>query len=130
MFEDKNRDGTHDPDGTDGIPGNGDDEINLPGWEIRAYADTNPANGQLDAAETSTIAASDITDANGAYSLSLTPGDYIIVEVSQTGWRQTAPAIGKHEVTVTAGQAMSNIDFGSVENGNQHLAQRLRGVWG
>ena len=77
-FEDVNGNGARDA----GEPG-------LAGWEIRAYDDVN-GNGVLDTGETTgPIAAT--TDADGNYSLDLTPGKYVVCEVLQAGWLQSTP---------------------------------------
>jgi len=90
-FLDVNADGTRDADGADDVAGNGDDEVGLEGWEIRAYDDTD-GDGFLSQTEFDAGSAlSDTTDSNGEYSLTLVPGDYIIVEVLQSGWTQSAP---------------------------------------
>ncbi|MCJ8283636.1 MAG: Ig-like domain-containing protein, partial [Rivularia sp. ALOHA_DT_140] len=68
------------------------DEPGLEGWTI--YLDDNN-NGQLDTNETSTF-----TDANGNYNFtSLTPGNYTVAQVLQSGWQQTFPEVN---ITTTA----------------------------
>src|SRR5699024_4563198 len=113
-FHDQNRDG--DPDA--GEPG-------LAGWTIRAYADANQ-NQKLDASET-TISATDATDANGDYELTVEAGDYVVCEVLQAGWAQAAPSVsaptactaiaaaadGGHPLDLTAGEASPDNDFGN-----------------
>ena len=56
-------------------------EPGLAGWTINAYADAN-SNGILDASET-TIVGTAVTNASGAYSMSLRPGRYVVCEVQQ-----------------------------------------------
>lgn len=69
-------------------------ETGLEGWTI--YLDDNN-NGQLDTGETSTL-----TDANGNYSFTeLTPGNYTVAEVLQSGWEQTYPGV---RVSTTASE--------------------------
>ena len=59
-------------------------EPGLSGWTI--YLDSN-ANGALDGAEPSVL-----TGADGSYTFSnLVPGKYLVGEVMQPGWEQTAP---------------------------------------
>jgi uncharacterized membrane protein len=110
-FNDLNHNGVRDPS-----------EPVLPGWGIRAYVDTN-GDGTLQAGET-TIAASTVTDAFGAYSLSMSPGKYVVCEVLQPGWNQSLPvntkcsaiaglAPGGYAITVGSGQAEINNDFGN-----------------
>ena len=112
-FHDQNRDGVHDA----GDPG-------LANWTIRAYTDANQ-NQQLDAGET-TIAASDSTDANGDYSLTVEAGDYVVCEVLQSGWAQSLPqgadcsaisalADGGHPFALAAGDAETGADFGNYQ---------------
>jgi hypothetical protein len=61
-------------------------EPGLAGWTI--YIDQNE-NGALDDGELSTTTASD-----GSYSFAiLTPGHYIVAELQQPGWEQTAPSV-------------------------------------
>src|SRR4029079_13760729 len=67
-FDDLNANGAKDA----GEPG-------LPGWTINAVVDVN-GNGVKDAADT-VIAASDITNGSGTYSLLLNPGSYVVCEV-------------------------------------------------
>src|SRR5262249_57322760 len=78
-FSDLNGDGPKDA----GEPG-------LPGWDIRAYTDSN-GNGVRDNGET-TFALS-TTDASGAYSFSLNPGKYVVCEVLQATWNQYRPRV-------------------------------------
>src|SRR4029453_2776896 len=71
----------------DGLKETGD--ALLPGWTINAYADTE-SDGLLDLTDYQAgAAATDDTDANGAYSLSLNPGKYVVCEESQTGFKQS-----------------------------------------
>src|SRR5205823_91070 len=58
----------------------------LAGWTV--YADRNN-NYRLDAGEPSAV-----TGADGSYTLTLTPGSYVLREVPQAGWRQTTPGQG------------------------------------
>ena len=112
----------------DDLDANGDDDSGtdpgLEGWEIRAYADLN-GNEQLDATEIAAgVVSSATTDSNGNYTLSLSPGDYILVEVLQAGRIQTHPAdtvnlidstLGEfgHAVTLVSGQLDEENDFGN-----------------
>ena len=120
-FEDLNGDGEH--QGTDPA---------LAGFEIRAYADLN-ANQQLDQAEVvAGIVASSSTDASGTYSLTLDPGNYIIVEVQQAGFLQTTPttnvlatgltgagdvADNGFALTLPSEGALTGNDFGNARTG-------------
>ncbi len=81
-FHDRNGNGTKDGDG----------EELLSGWTINVYADDEEANGHLDLAEADDGPDfTQDTDASGAYSFTLPPGAYIVCEVLQNGWTQTAP---------------------------------------
>jgi hypothetical protein len=63
----------------------------LENWVINAYADVD-GDGVLDAAEfVDPPAGTDTTDANGDYSITLSPGKYIVCEEAQTDWFQSAP---------------------------------------
>jgi VCBS repeat-containing protein len=74
-FNDLDGDGVRDP----GEPG-------LAGWTI--YADLNN-NRQLDANEPAAVTAAD-----GSYTLTLPSGTYVLREVLQAAWRETAPRGG------------------------------------
>ncbi|MCG2683351.1 MAG: GEVED domain-containing protein, partial [Planctomycetales bacterium] len=78
------------------------DETGLEGWTI--YLDAN-GNGMLNVGELSTTTADD-----GTYAfVELTPGDYIVREVTQSGWQQHGPEY--YNVTVGAGQIILGQDF-------------------
>src|SRR3989441_681901 len=79
-FNDLNGNGVKDP----GEPG-------LTGWTILAYTDGN-GDGTLSATEAVAVpAATAITDATGAYTLTLNPGTYVVCEVLQSGWFESRP---------------------------------------
>jgi len=80
-------------------------EAGLPGWTIFLDSD---GDGVLDVGEPSTI-----TDPNGNYSFGVDAGTYNVAEEAQANWHQTAPANGKHVVTVTLGQQVTGKDFGN-----------------
>ena len=103
-------------------------EAGLPGWVIRAYADTN-GDGTLQAGET-TIAASATTAADGSYSMSLNPGKYVVCEVAQAGWTQSFPANtkcsaiaglapGGYGISLASGDVDSGNDFGNFQKGTK-----------
>jgi hypothetical protein len=76
-FNDLDADGTRDA----GEPG-------LPNWRINLYKDT----GTIGSYDGEQVFAFRDTDANGAYSFaSLFPGSYIVCEVLQATWNQSAP---------------------------------------
>ena len=103
------------------------DEPGLVNWTIRAYEDEN-ANQQLDAGET-TIAASDVTGANGDYSLTVEAGDYLVCEVAKAGWAQSLPSVaaptgctaiaaladGGHPLALDPGEEASGANFGNYQ---------------
>jgi SdrD B-like domain/PKD domain len=95
VFSDANGNGKQDS-GDAGIAG------------VTIYNDANN-NGVLDANEISTT-----TNSSGAYTLSgLSAGAYVLRQILPTGSKQTLPAsgLGNH-VTLTSGQASTNINFG------------------
>ncbi len=101
-------------------------EPGLPGWTI--FLDEN-ANGQLDAGETSTL-----TDAQGDYSLvDLLPGAYLVGEVVEDGWVQSAPASGGYMVSPLSSEVIGGLDFGNYEYGQIQGAKwhdlNVNGVW-
>ncbi len=74
-------------------------EPGLAGWMI--YLDLN-SNGQLDDGEPTQI-----TDSNGAYAFTgLASGDYIVAQVLQDGWYQTAPGSSGELGGVAPGAAL------------------------
>ncbi|MEQ9016120.1 MAG: SdrD B-like domain-containing protein, partial [Marinovum algicola] len=69
-------------------------------------------DGVKDAEETSTT-----TDANGNYSFTdLSPGNYTIREVQQTGWQQTTT--NPSAINITSGADTTGVDFGNFELGS------------
>ena len=84
-------------------------------WTIRAYTD----------APSPVLVTSTTTNAtSGTYSLTLSPGNYIICEVLQSGWTQTFPANADcgtasgvsdagHKVTITSGASVAPRNFGN-----------------
>ncbi|NLF30932.1 MAG: hypothetical protein GX591_08610, partial [Planctomycetes bacterium] len=77
-------------------------EDGLAGWEIRLE----------DSAGT---AITTTTGADGAYTFdNLIAGTYTVTEVLQDGWEQTAPASGKHVVTLSPDRGdVTGVDFGN-----------------
>jgi hypothetical protein len=97
VFNDLNGDGIHDP----GEPG-------LAGWTV--FLDLNN-DGKLDPGDPSTV-----TSATGSYTFTnLGPGTYIVREVPQDTWVQSAPAAGFYSVTPTSGQTVTGRDFGNFQ---------------
>jgi hypothetical protein len=128
-FNDLNHDGSRDADGADNAPGGGDDEVGLSGWVIKAYA--AGTDGALDGTEAAAAAvASDTTDGNGAYSLDLPSGKYVICEELVADWTQSAPsntncdlvddpvAKGGHAVDLDPNEAVTAKDFGNFQKGS------------
>jgi hypothetical protein len=82
-------------------------ELGLAGWTV--FVDLN---------NTGVLAANDpraVTDAQGNYNLGgLAPGTYVLGEVLQTGWTQTAPAAGFQTVTIDdVSSRVTGINFGN-----------------
>jgi len=104
----------HDLDG-DGVQNAG--EPGLAGWTISIFRDLD-GDGQYDANETRQTTTS---GANGEYAFTgLLPGDYVLAELSQGGWVQTAPAAGKYELTLATGELVEGLDFGNAVPGEIH----------
>jgi uncharacterized repeat protein (TIGR01451 family) len=83
----------------------------LEGWEIRAYKDLN-SNGSLDQADYDNgIIAYDTTDSSGNYNLTLDPGDYIVVEVLQSGWTQSCPGTDVIGTVTTSGETLGEYGY-------------------
>ncbi|MFT3787083.1 MAG: SdrD B-like domain-containing protein [Tepidisphaeraceae bacterium] len=75
---------------------------------VTIYLDSDN-DGVLDDGERRTVTAS-----NGSYRFGeLLPGAYNVREVVPAGWKRTAPASGKYEVTITAGQIVEGKLFGN-----------------
>jgi hypothetical protein len=103
------------------------DEPGLEGWTINAYADDGDgvlSQDEFDAG----AAATDDTDMDGFYELTLDPGDYVVCEVLASGWTQTFPAAGDgdcsiddslgpngYAVTIVGGDEHEDNDFGNFE---------------
>jgi len=83
----------------------GGEESGLAEWAI--HIDEND-NGEFDDGEPSTV-----TDEDGYYVfIDLEEGTYIIREVQQAGWTQTAPDGGKHTIELVD-EDMTDLDFGN-----------------
>ena len=89
------------------VNGNGLRELSdpvLPGWTI-----------QLVNASNNVIFGSNITDSKGMFVFNnIPPGTYLLKEVQQTGWKQTAPAGGSYTIVVTENAYIfTSRDFGN-----------------
>src|SRR5262249_21588416 len=105
-------------------------EPSLDEWTIQAYADTNNNNvidqAEFNAGPVATDTTHTVNGADGAYSLSLAPGKYIVVEVLQSGWNQSFPdgnsvlANGLNTGAITLGSKGYAITLGSgtTDDGN------------
>ncbi|MHC4066908.1 MAG: Kelch repeat-containing protein, partial [Planctomycetota bacterium] len=124
-FEDKNDNGVF--DGSD---------VYLAGWGIRIYSDDGSSNGQWDATDT-LIDTATTADGSGSlplggYEFEVLPGDYIVCEVQQNGFSQSAPdntvcsagvgsegfAPGGWAITLGDGEVDEGNDFGNVPDGS------------
>jgi protocatechuate 3,4-dioxygenase beta subunit len=77
----------------------------LQGWEVDVFDSNN------------TFVASQLTDSKGDFNIQgLAPGVYTVDEILQSGWTQTAPPTGTFTVTVTAGNTVTDQDFGNFQN--------------
>lgn len=100
----------------------------LDNWSIKVYSDDG--DGVLDADDTPVTSV--LTSGGGNFSFSLPPGDYIVCEVGQNNWVQTAPANtvcsadpfgegladGGYALTLTSGQVDDDNDFGNTPASN------------
>ena len=87
-------------------------EFGLGGWTIYLDLDND---GQLDAGEPSTV-----TDESGNYWFTDVPsGGYIVREVNQEGWIQTAPRAGFYSIEI-GNQRVENLDFGNFRGAQIH----------
>ncbi|MGH7457116.1 MAG: SdrD B-like domain-containing protein, partial [bacterium] len=92
-WHDLNGDGKKDPN-----------EPGLKGWQIDLTGDAT---------------LSTTTDSIGNYRFTqLTPGNYVVAEVLQTGWQQSfPPEPGTHNIILAPGQSVGNVDFGNWKTG-------------
>ena len=91
VFLDQNADGVRDSD-----------ETGLAGWTVQVW------DGE------GALAASQLTSGDGTYTISgLAYGTYTIHQVLAGGYVQTAPAAGTHTLTLSAGGAVLDLDFGA-----------------
>ena len=71
----------------------------------------------------------DVTDANGAYSFTVNPGDYLVCEIAKTGWTQTAPAASAGDCSGVTGAAANGWDItltsGQTDSGNDFANREL-----
>ena len=90
-YQQATKEGTkYEDDNANGVRDAGDD--GLSGWTITAFEDAN-GDGILQQTEIDAGAAdSDVTDGSGNYSLTLNPGDFIIVETAQNNWFESPDA--------------------------------------
>jgi hypothetical protein len=131
-FEDPNADGNL-ADGT--VP------AGPTAWSIRAYRDNGAGGGTagdgiLQAGETSIAGTTTTSTTTGAYSLTLDPGSYVLCEVVQANWFQSAPAntkctaisgvgAGGQAVAVTSGSSATNRDFGNYQDATINVTKYL-----
>ena len=77
------------------------------GADWKVYLDDN-GNGSWDDGELFQL-----TDQNGGYEFAhLAPGAYTVMQATRSGWEQTEPAAGGHQVNVAAGGLVSGVQFG------------------
>jgi uncharacterized repeat protein (TIGR01451 family) len=86
----------------------------LNGNGIRNTGEPGLANWTIKITDSSGNTQTTTTDSAGNYTFTVpAPGTYTISEVPQSGWTQTAPSGGTYTLTVSAGQTVSNRDFGN-----------------
>ncbi|MEZ4651037.1 MAG: SdrD B-like domain-containing protein [Candidatus Eisenbacteria bacterium] len=79
-------------------------ESGIPGWTIELRDGTGTA------VETR------ITDANGNYSMmGIAAGNYVLAEVAQPAWYQTAPLTAGYALLLPPGHQQTGLDFGNAE---------------
>ena len=91
---------------SDGVKDSG--EGALSNWKVFLDADKD---GVLDSGEKTAT-----TDSSGNYKFTaLAAGSYRVREVTNSGWRRTAPSSGYFDVTLTSGQASTGKNFGNTQ---------------
>jgi hypothetical protein len=107
VFYDKNHNGVYEPAGTDGIPGNADDETGIAGVTVCIDSNGNGSCADEPAAN------KDTTDANGNYLFLVPPGTYTITyDPTTTGGLTEATTPTSVALTVIAGEDRLDVDFG------------------
>jgi hypothetical protein len=102
------------------LSGNGlsTDDTGLGGVTIELYAD-NDKSGTFttgDTLVTSAVTSNGVGSPIGSYTFAdVTPGKYIVKEVTPTGYLQTGPVSGFYAVTVSSGVNVTNRDFANFE---------------
>ncbi len=71
----------------------------------------------VSASQTGEITRTDMTDANGRYTLLVTDGQWVVSQTTQNNWDQTFPSGNTHTVNAT-GTATSTIPLGDYNFGN------------
>lgn len=84
-------------------------EVGLAGW--RVYVDANN-DGAYQSNETSAI-----TDATGAYTLTVAAGTHVVRQVLAYGWRVTSPQSGVRSVTVGSAGSATGASFADTQRG-------------
>ncbi|MAE63770.1 MAG: hypothetical protein CMJ18_05815, partial [Phycisphaeraceae bacterium] len=105
-YDDHDCDGVYPPEALD-----------TPREGVTIYLDLNNNNMlDLDLITFQPLEPTTVTDANGQYSFTVAPGQYIVREVLDEGFVQSYPdpenaLLGGHQVTVVSGQTASGLDF-------------------
>ncbi len=86
-----------------------DNENKIPGWQITLNGNSYAGNS---------ISMSTPTAEDGGYVFeNVPPGSYVITEADVSGWTQTFPPEGEHNVEVDNGENEENKDFGNAPPG-------------
>ncbi|MFC1595166.1 collagen binding domain-containing protein, partial [Patescibacteria group bacterium] len=128
----------------DGVRTNGEIDPNLPEWTIQldlVGTSTPPTceSGTVEAASVNGEFCEVATNSSGNYEfINLGPGDYIVLEVLEEGWIQTAPTSatglggldnGTYEVAGRSGVNRANRNFGNYESPVVPICE-LNGLFG
>jgi len=86
-----------------------DNEPGLEDWEIVLKNSTGDIVGMTNTTNT------------GEYWFEgLIAGNYTVTEIQQSGWNQTAPALGNYTIPVVSGDIINNTDFGNFNDNEIH----------
>ncbi len=101
------------------LTGNGltSDDTDLSGVTVQLYKDVN-GDGIYDTGDT--LYATTTSAANGTYSFTnVPPGKYIVVEVTPSGYIETAPTLPDYYgISVAAGQKVTGLNFDNYQESN------------
>jgi protocatechuate 3,4-dioxygenase beta subunit len=96
-------------------------EPGLPNWQITLSSLGQTSSG-FAGGPTLTLISSATTDKNGNYCFTnIKPGNYLLGEIQQNGWKQTEPTSVLYGINLTPGQNIQGLNFGNKEDSSVRL---------